>query len=43
LIPAGIILKVNPALEQRGIISNGVNIQAGVLFKSEILPVGGEK
>jgi hypothetical protein len=29
LIPAGIILKVNPALEQRDIISDGVDISSG--------------
>ena len=29
LTPTGVILKFNPALEQRGIISNGVNISSG--------------
>ena len=28
MIPTGIILKVNPAQEQRDIISNGVNIRS---------------
>jgi hypothetical protein len=31
LNPAGIIIKPNPAAEQRGIISNGVNINGPIL------------
>jgi hypothetical protein len=31
LNPAGIIIKPNPAAEQRGIISNGVNITLAII------------
>jgi hypothetical protein len=37
LNPAGIILKSNPAAEQRGIISNGVNREIVVRAREEIL------